>query len=101
MYDFKSIMNSLGIGKENAKKLADLAKERGNSIREQTKEIHDARKAGFVILSNTDSEKGGYYLPKNIEEVKEYLAFKNKCIDSTKEALKSIEEFYQCYGFKN
>lgn len=61
----------LGKGEENAIETSVLMKMLGfNSERSLRKDISKARKEGQIILS---SAKGGYYLPKDDKEVKEWI----------------------------
>lgn len=67
------IEDFLLVGKKNAissQRLADLAG--CKSIRELQQVITEERAAGAVILS-TCQDGGGYFLPQNAEEVREFI----------------------------
>ena len=71
--DRKMIEDFLLVGKKNAissQRLADLAG--CKSIRELQQVITEERAAGAVILS-TCQDGGGYFLPQNAEEVREFI----------------------------
>lgn len=60
-------------GKENVVSAEALCNRLGfESIRELQKEIARERTAGAVILS-TCQEDGGYFLPGNVQEVKDFI----------------------------
>lgn len=60
-------------GKDNTMGAGALCSRLGfESIRELQKEIARERAAGAVILS-TCQEDGGYFLPRNVREVKEFI----------------------------
>lgn len=67
------VMEALHIGKENAISAQDLCDcLKFNSIRDLQHEIARERKAGAVILS-TCQDGGGYFLPGNDREVKQFI----------------------------
>lgn len=67
------VMEALHTGKENAISAQELCDYLGfNSIRELQHEIARERKAGAVILS-TCQDGGGYFLPGNDREVKQFI----------------------------
>lgn len=83
----------LRTGKENAidsKSLADLAG--CKSIRELQQVIAAERAAGAVILSST---KGGYYLPANEQEIREFCVTLQNRSENTLAALKSAKRALQ------
>ena len=86
------IIKFLNIGQENAKSQKQLVKETGLSPRELREAIHTARCDGAIILSNTNKRNGGYFLPKNKEEVQRYIEFQKSRIKSAEAAMKSAEE---------
>lgn len=66
------IKELLPTGKENAISSKELAQLAGcTSVRELQQVIAAERDAGAVILSST---KGGYFLPANKQEIKEFCA---------------------------
>lgn len=80
-------------GKKNAiaaQKLADLAG--CKSVRELQEVIAAERAAGAVILS-TCKNGGGYFLPQNAEEVKEFVVTLESRGKNTLLALKSAREY--------
>ena len=87
------IVRFLAHGEENAKSQEQLRLETGLSKREQRAAVYNARCMGAVILSNSDKDNGGYYLPANNDEVRRYIAFQKSRINSAREAVKSAEEF--------
>ena len=89
---FKDITKFLNVGKEHAKNQKQLVQETGLSPRELRAAIHTARCKGALILSNTNKRNGGYYLPKNKEEVQRYIEFQKNRIKSAEAAMKSAEE---------
>lgn len=94
-----NIVDFLEHGEENARSQRELSVRKGEPIRKIRAEIWEARIKGAVILSNPDKDSGGYYLPKNNEEVRRYIAFQQHRINSAKEAMKSAEEFLKRGGF--
>jgi len=67
------VMEALRVGKENAVSAQELCTYlKFDSIRELQKEISRERKAGAVILS-TCQEGGGYFLPGNDREVRQFI----------------------------
>lgn len=68
-FDYENILPR---GKDNAVSAAALAERLGfRSVRMLQKDIEKARESGQLILSATT---GGYYLPADDEEVKEFIA---------------------------
>lgn len=67
------IVEALQAGKENAISAQDLCTYLGfNSVRELQNEIARERKAGAVILS-TCQDGGGYFLPENDQEIRQFI----------------------------
>lgn len=67
------VADTLSRGKENAISSEVLCSRLGfESFRELQKEIARERVAGAVILS-TCQEDGGYFLPGNVREIKEFI----------------------------
>ncbi|MDO4284099.1 MAG: hypothetical protein Q4C60_02075 [Eubacteriales bacterium] len=62
----------LGRGREQAVSKAYLMRRLDVTERDLVKQIETERKAGVVICS-TSARGGGYYLPKNRQEVKEFI----------------------------
>lgn len=90
--DFK-VTPLLPIGKANAvdsKRLADLLE--CKSVRELQALIAEERAAGAVILS-TCYDGGGYYLPANDQEVREFIRTLEARGKNTLLALKSARAY--------
>lgn len=67
------VKEALQAGKENAISARDLCTYLGfESVRELQHEIARERKAGAVILS-TCQDGGGYFLPENDQEVRQFI----------------------------
>lgn len=72
-------------GKQNAVSTEQLMLLTGvNDVRTLRNAVANERKKGALILS---SNSGGYYLPGNLEEVKEYITTEDKKIRSLMAAL--------------
>ena len=79
-------------GKENAVSAGALCNRLGvETVRELQKEIARERAAGAVILS-TCQEDGGYFLPGNVREVKEFIKTLENRGRNTLRALESARE---------
>lgn len=79
-------------GKENAVSAEALCNRLGiETVRELQKEIARERAAGAVILS-TCQEDGGYFLPGNVREVKEFIKTLENRGRNTLRALESARE---------
>ena len=79
-------------GKENAVSAEVLCNRLGfETVRELQKEIARERAAGAVILS-TCQEDGGYFLPGNAREIKEFIRTLESRGRNTLLALKSARE---------
>ena len=87
------VMEALYTGKENAISAQELCDYLGfNSVRELQYEISRERKAGAVILS-TCQEGGGYFLPGNDGEVRQFIRTLENRAKNTFEALRSARGF--------
>lgn len=87
------VMEALQAGKENAISAQDLCTYLGfNSTRDLQHEIARERKAGAVILS-TCQEGGGYFLPSNDREVRQFIRTLENRARNTYEALRSARGF--------
>lgn len=87
------VMEALHIGKENAISAQELCDHLGfNSIRELQHEISRERKAGAVILS-TCQEGGGYFIPSNDQEVRQFVRTLENRAKNTFEVLRSARSF--------
>ncbi|WP_395549195.1 MULTISPECIES: hypothetical protein [unclassified Lacrimispora] len=83
------VMEALHTGKENAISAQELCDYLGfNSVRELQHEIARERKAGAVILS-TCQDGGGYFLPENDREVRQFIRTLESRAKNTFEALRS------------
>lgn len=87
------VMEVLHTGKENAISAQDLCTYLGfNNVRELQHEIARERKAGAVILS-TCQEGGGYFLPGNDREVRQFIKTLDNRAKNTFAALRSARRF--------
>lgn len=87
------VMEALHTGKENAISAQALCDFLGfNSARELQHEIARERKAGAVIIS-TCQEGGGYFLPSNDREVRQFIRTLENRAKNTFEALRSARSF--------
>lgn len=85
-------------GKENAVSAEALCNRLGvETVRELQKEIARERAAGAVILS-TCQEDGGYFLPGDIREVKEFIKTLENRGRNTLRALESARELLRQWG---
>lgn len=83
------VMEALHTGRENAISAQELCDYLGfNRVRELQNEIARERKAGAVILS-TCQEGGGYFLPGNDREVRQFIRTLENRAKNTLEALRS------------
>lgn len=83
------VLERLSIGKENAISTQVLCDSLGfDSPRELQLEIARERKAGAVILS-TCQDGGGYFLPENDHEIKQFMRTLENRAKNTFVALKS------------
>ena len=87
------VMEALHTGKENAITAQNLCTYLGfNSVRELQNEIARERKAGAVILS-TCQEGGGYFLPSDDREVRQFIRTLENRANNTFEALHSARSY--------
>jgi len=87
------VKEALQAGKENAISAHDLCTYLGfESVRELQHEIARERKAGAVILS-TCQEGGGYFLPGNDSEVRQFIRTLENRAKNTFAALRSARGF--------
>lgn len=87
------VMNFLQTGKENAISALDLCTYLGfNSTRDLQHEIARERNEGVVILS-TCQDGGGYFLPENDQEVRQFIRTLENRAKNTYAALKSARCF--------
>ena len=89
------IASVLKMGKRNAISRDALCEITGLSDRMNRRLIHDLRKDGSIILSNTDT--GGYYYPSTITEAVRCERSMNsraiKCFEASKAMRNWIKEF--------
>lgn len=91
MTDKTIIANLLSEGKENAKNLNTLVNYFGGTgKREVLNQIERERKNGVPILAKK-TDGGGYYLPKDSEEIYEYLGMLNRTIETQTEVYRAIK----------
>lgn len=89
------VMEALRTGKENAISAQELCTYlKFDNIRELQREIARERKAGAVILS-TCQEGGGYFLPGNDREVRQFIRTLENRAGNTYEALRSARKLLQ------
>lgn len=82
----RKLTDLLPKGKENAILAKDLCMVLGiNDTRKLRKMVEAARMNGELILSNMKT--GGYYIPKNKEEIKEYYKTMSKYAESIKKSI--------------
>lgn len=87
------VTEALTIGKENAISAQELCTYLGfNSTRDLQHEIARERKAGAVILS-TCQDGGGYFLPENAQEVRQFIKTLENRANNTYEALCSARRY--------
>lgn len=87
------VMEALHTGKENAISAQDLCIYLGfKSTRDLQHEISRERNAGAVILS-TCQDGGGYFLPGNDREVRQFIKTLENRANNTFEALRSARRF--------
>lgn len=85
------IVEALRSGKENAISAQELCTYlKFDNVRELQREIARERKAGAVILS-TCQEGGGYFLPGNNQEVKQFISTLENRAKNTFAALHSAK----------
>lgn len=60
-------------GKENAITANELALMLGLTRRQVVRLVELERNEGIPILASKDGTRGGYYLPKNVAEIDEYI----------------------------
>lgn len=86
------VMEVLPIGRENAVGSRELAERlHFESVRDLQMEIARERKAGAVILS-TCGHGGGYFLPDDQQEIKQFIRTLENRANNTLAALKSARE---------
>jgi hypothetical protein len=87
------VMDVLRTGKENAISAQELCTYLGlNNVRELQHIICRERKAGAVILS-TCQDGGGYFLPSNDREVRQFIRTLENRAKNTFEALRSARGY--------
>lgn len=95
------VMEALHTGKENAISAQELCTYLGfNSVRELQHEIARERNAGAVILS-TCQDGGGYFLPENDREVRQFIKTLESRAKNTFLALRSARGFLRQQGSNN
>ena len=83
------ITDYLPTGKENAMPSKTLAEILGfDTVRELQKAIERERQAGAVILS-TCTEGGGYFLPANETEIREFIRTLSNRAKNTRRSMES------------
>ena len=91
-----AFLNAVPTGRENAIDRYTLAERLGygRSLRMMRKDLSDVRKQGAVICSRSDS-KGGYFQPKDRDELVEYLeSMKSRglsCLKAISETVKMLK----------
>ena len=77
------ISDFLSVGKDNALPLMDLSARTQLSERAVQKEILESRLRGELIISSDE----GYYLPSDLDELRDYVIRKKATIKTTAAAL--------------
>ena len=86
------IINLLSEGRENAKTAKELVNLLDyRSTREISKEINSLRNAGWVILSTTENDNPGYYLPSEKSEVQHFVRAMRSRVREIEKAVASAE----------
>ena len=93
-----NIIDYIPVGEENAISQKELSVILNCSKREARAMIYEARCKGAVICSSPDSSNGGYYLPKDNQEIERFIMFQKHRISSTNEAIRSAENFLKKGG---
>ncbi len=84
------VYDALSVGRENAVPLKQLAKQLGfRSVRDLQKQVEAERKAGAVILS--DSQGAGYYLSDDPEELAKFTQRMERRAKNTLNAVRSAQ----------
>ena len=81
------ILRSIPVGRENAINCKELARVCNTEPRAIKSFISKCRLSGIVICSSLDTEKGGYFFPKNLDELREYVTVEQQRINTAQEAL--------------
>lgn len=71
-----SIVDFIPVGRENALSARQLAEMLDTQTRVVTRSIEAARRRGVPICARSDAE-GGYYRPRDADELSAYLARRN------------------------
>lgn len=94
------VVDFLPTGRENAISMADLANCLGVTERTVRKHIEAERRNGKVICSSTDEGVSGYFLPADIDEVREFVKLSEKRIRTARQCTRSakamLREYERC-----
>ena len=94
------IIDILPTGKENAVSMRDLANCLGVTERTVRKHIEIERRSGSIICRSLDEGVSGYFLPANIEEVREFVKLSEKRINTARQCTRSakamLREYERC-----
>ena len=86
------IADYLPTGKQNAVSSKELADLLGfDTVRELQKSIERERQAGAVILS-TCTDDGGYFLPANESEIREFIRTLSNRAKNTRRSMESAQD---------
>ena len=91
------ITDFIPIGRENAISMADLANCLGVTERTVRKHIEAERRNGKVICSSTDEGVSGYFLPADIDEVREFVKLSEKRIRTARQCTRSAKAMLREY----
>ena len=67
------VVKLLPAGARNAVSAAELARLTGTNTRSISRAIARHRRTGLIICSNSTEAKTGYYLPENVQEIKDFV----------------------------
>lgn len=85
-------------GRKNGKRGKDLAKRLGVDLRTFTKAVQCARGDGVIICASSED---GYYLSKNPEDIKAYIAIQRASIRTNLNSMKSARMYLEEEALQN
>jgi biotin operon repressor len=98
----KKIIDIIPVGKENSISKWLIASKLRIAERDVRKHIEELRKRGHCIA--VDTANGGYYIPKDIMEAKDYLAMESSraitVIHNTKNLIKIFNANYKKLNYE-
>ena len=87
----KALLDLIPRGKQNATSCRELSRLSGIPERQIKAAVSRLRLGGAIICSSLDSTGGGYFLPGNLDELKEYVITEKKRIQTAAAALRAAE----------